>query len=94
MVEIFLSEEDKLMKPGKRIEMFDAYCNPRKSTTVQHKMFYERNLGERETLDEWITQLRLLCSLYGADDMTEDRIVLGTNLFILFIRIVRQYTIC
>ena len=55
---------------------------------------YERNLGERETLDEWITQLRLLCSLYVADDMTKDRIVLGTNLFILFIRIVRQYTIC
>ena len=30
------------------LEMFDVYCNPRKSTTVQRKMFYERNLGERE----------------------------------------------
>lgn len=34
------------MKPGKLIDWFDAYCNPKKNTTVQHELFYERNKGE------------------------------------------------
>ncbi|KAK3727095.1 hypothetical protein QZH41_006020 [Actinostola sp. cb2023] len=76
-----LSAEEK-QNHEKLIEMFEAYCIPRKSTTIQRKLFYETNQGEKESLEEWITHLRLIakyCSFHDCDDMIKDRIVIGTN---------------
>ena len=49
--------------------------------TIQRKLFYERKQSSGETIDEWITQLRLIstyCKFHNQDEMIRDMIVLNS----------------
>ena len=49
--------------------------------TIQRKLFYERKQSSGETIDEWITQLRLIetdCEFHNQDEMIRDMIVLNS----------------
>lgn len=49
---------------------------------MQRKLFYERNQCGGESVDEWVTQLRLLakdCAFYDAGDMIKDHILMGSK---------------
>ncbi|XP_053570046.1 ankyrin repeat and SOCS box protein 4 isoform X1 [Bombina bombina] len=68
--------------PNVLFEKFEAYCNPKKNITVQRKVFYKRQQGKTESIDEWVTQLHLIakdCAFQDCDDMIKDRIVMGSN---------------
>ena len=75
-----LSEDDKKKTP-RLFEIFEAYCAPKKNITIQRKLFYERKQGPVETVDEWITHLRLVaadCSFHDQDEMLRDMLVLNS----------------
>ena len=49
--------------------------------TIQIKLFYERKQSSGDTIDEWITQLRLIatyCEFHNQDEMIRDMIVLNS----------------
>ena len=75
-----LSEDDK-----KELQScspsFETHCAPKKNVTIQRKLFYERNQSSGETIDEWITQLRLIvtdCEFHDQDEVIRDMIVLNS----------------
>ena len=68
-----LSEDNK--------KVFETHCAPRKNVTIQRKLFYEKKQSTGETIDEWITQLRLIatdCEFHNQDEMIRDMIVLNS----------------
>ena len=74
-----LSEDDK-KSPSELFAIFVTHCAPRKNVTIQRKLFYERKQSSGETIDEWITQLRLIatdCEFHNQDEMIRDMIVLN-----------------
>ena len=49
--------------------------------TIQGKLFYERKQSYGETIDEWITHLRMLatdCEFHNQDEMIRDMMVLNS----------------
>ena len=61
--------------------IFETHCAPRKNVTIQRKLFYERKQSSGETIDERITQLRLIainCKFHNQDEMIRDMIVLNS----------------
>ena len=75
-----LSEDDK-KSPSELFAIFEAQCAQRENVTIQRKLFYERNQSTGETIDEWITQLRLIatyCEFHNQDEMIRDMIVLNS----------------
>ena len=61
--------------------IFTTYCAPRKNVTIQRKLFYGRKQSSGETIDEWVTQLRLIatdCEFHNQDEMIRDMIVLNS----------------
>ena len=75
-----LSEDDK-KSTSELFAIFETHCAPRKNVTIQRKLFYERKQSSGETIDEWITQLRLIatdCEFHNQDEMIRDMIVLNS----------------
>ena len=74
-----LFEDDK-KSPSELFAIFETHCAPRKNVTIQRKLFYERKQSYGETIDEWITQLRLIatdCEFHNQDEIIRDMIVLN-----------------
>ena len=75
-----LSEDDN-KSTSDLFAIFETHCAPRKNVTIQRKLFYERKQSYGETIDEWITQLRLIatdCEFHNQDEITRDMIVLNS----------------
>ena len=75
-----LSEDDKKVLQSCS-PSFETHCAPKKNVTIQRKLFYERNQSSGETIDEWITQLRLIatgCEFHDQDEVIRDMIVLNS----------------
>ena len=67
--------------PSELFAIFETHCAPRKNVTIQRKLFYEKKQSTGETIDEWITQLRLIatdCEFHNQDEMIRDMIVLNS----------------
>ena len=61
--------------------IFETHCAPRNNVTIQRKLFYERKQSSGETIDERITQLRLIatdCEFHNQDEIIRDMIVLNS----------------
>ena len=74
-----LLEEDK--KVTELFQASEAHCAPKKNTTIQRKLFYERIQGSGENINEWMTQLRLVamdCKFHDQDEMLRDMLVLNS----------------
>ena len=75
-----LSEDDK-KSTSELFAIFKTHWAPRKNVTIQRKLFYERKQSSGETIDEWITQLRLIatdCEFHNQDEIIRDMIVLNS----------------
>ena len=75
-----LSEDDK-KSTSELFAIFTTYCAPRKNVTIHRKLFYERKQSAGETIDGWVTQLRLIatdCEFHNQDEMIRDMIVLNS----------------
>ena len=67
--------------PSELFAIFETHYAPRKNVTIQRKLFYEKKQSTGETIDEWITQLRLIatdCEFHNQDEMIRDMIVLNS----------------
>ncbi len=85
------SEVDKI-KP--LIEKFEDYCIPKQNTTMQRYKFNKRVQGDAESVDQYITELRLLaknCS-FGKlqEELIRDRIICGVKSERLQARLLRE----
>ena len=62
---------------------FEAYCKPKQNVTIERYRFNTRAQGEEETIDQYVTELRLIAKNCGygdlEDQLVRDRIVCGTN---------------
>ena len=71
-------EQNKLQS---LFDAFDGYCKPKENTTVERCRFNLRNQSKTETIDQYITELRVLaktCKLGNLqDELLRDRIVCG-----------------
>ncbi len=89
----FASEEDK-EKPAEILKKFDEYCNPKRNLTVERHIFNSRMQHPGESIDQYITDLRLKVKTceYGtmADEMIKDRIVVGVQSDIVRGRLLRE----
>ena len=89
----FGSEEDK-EKPVEILKKFDEYCNPKRNLTVERHIFNSRMQYPGESIDKYITDLRLKVKTceYGtmADEMIKDRIVVGVHSDIVRGRLLRE----
>ncbi len=75
-----LYEDDK-KSTSELFAIFGTHCAPKKNVTIQRKLFYERKQSSRETIDEWITQLRLIatyCEFHNQGEMIRDMIVMNS----------------
>lgn len=65
------------------IEKFGNYCNPKVNETVERYKFFTRNQGTSESIDGYVTELKLLAKTcnFGTlrDALIRDRIVCGIN---------------
>ena len=63
------------------IAKFDAYSEPRKNVVFERYEFWSRNQREGESIDTWVTELRLAAKKceFGAEEssMLRDKIVFG-----------------
>ena len=93
----FGSEEDK-EKPVEILKKFDDYCNPKRNLTVERHIFNSRMQLPGESIDKYITDLRLKVKTceYGtmADEMIKDRIVVGVHSDIVRGRLLREKNLC
>lgn len=68
---------------GRTLEKFDAHCYPKVNETVERYRFFARNQGPNETIDKYVTDLRMLastCNFGGLQDsLIRDRIVCGMH---------------
>lgn len=62
---------------------FDKHCNPQLNETVERYKFFVRDQGQNESIDRYVTDLRVLASTcnFGdiKDSLIRDRIVCGTQ---------------
>ena len=75
-----LYEDDK-KSTSELFAIFGTHCAPKKNVTIQRKLFYEKKQSSGETIDEWITQLRLIatdCEFHDQDEMIRNMIVLNS----------------
>ena len=74
------SEVDKI-KP--LIKKFEEYCIPKQTTTIQRYKFNKRTQSDAESVDQYITELRLLAKDRRFGELQEelicDRIICGVN---------------
>ena len=86
-----VAEKDKIEPLFTR---FANYCKPRKNITLERYRFNSRVQQERETLDEFVTELTKLAKncQYGAleNDMIRDRIVVGIRKMTVKERLLRE----
>ncbi|XP_030578703.1 uncharacterized protein K02A2.6-like [Archocentrus centrarchus] len=65
------------------IKKFDDHCNPGVNETVERYRFFTRSQGASESIDSYVTELRLLAKTcnFGTlrDSLIRDRIVCGGN---------------
>lgn len=65
----------------KLIELFDKHCNPKPNETVERYRFFSRHQDGNETIDKYVTDLRVLADTcnFGTvrDSLIRDRIVCG-----------------
>ena len=65
------------------ISKFDDHCNPSINETVERYRFFTRNQSGSETIDSYVTELKLLAKTcnFGTlrDSLIRDRIVCGLN---------------
>lgn len=77
---ILQDDKDKIEPLFKK---FKDYCAPRENITVWRHKFYTRQQGKTETIDQYVTDLRVIAKncKFGAleNDMLRDRIVCGVN---------------
>lgn len=77
----FLENETDKIKP--LFKKFDDYCNPQKNVTVERHKFNTRYQHKTESIDQYVTDLRLIaqnCKFEAlTDELIKDRIVCGTN---------------
>ena len=63
------------------LHKFDAYCNPKTNETYERYIFYIRNQQQGESVEQFVTDLKLKAKTCAFGDMTDsmirDRIVLG-----------------
>ena len=75
------TEEGDAKKLNKVIEKFETYCTPRKNVTWERHVSNTRSQKPGETIDEYITDLRIKSRSCEFGDLTEglirDRIVCG-----------------
>lgn len=76
------------------MKLFDDHCNPKLNETVERYRFFMRDQGIDETVDKYVTDLRVLASIcnFGQlkDSLIKDRIVCGTNNSALRERLLRE----
>ena len=76
------------------MKLFDDHCNPKLNETVERYRFFMRDQGMDETVDKYVTDLRVLASScnFGQlkDSLIKDRIVCGTNNSALRERLLRE----
>ncbi len=76
---VFAEETDK-DDIKKVLEMFDAYCRPRKNIVYERYRFWSRGQLEDEPIDTWVKELKTIstnCEFKDEDDMLRDKIVFG-----------------
>ena len=63
------------------ITAFKEYCSPKKNITYERHKFNTRNQGENESIDQYVTELRILASTCEfetlKDGLIRDRIICG-----------------
>ena len=75
------SAEDNKKYFTELFAIFETHCAPNKNVSIQRKVFYERKQSSSETVDEWITQLRLIaadCKFHDQDEMLRDMLVFNS----------------
>ena len=69
------------MKITTIIIKFEAYCNPKRNITYERHIFNTRVQGSNETIDAYVTELRLQAKNceFGvlSNELIRDRIVVG-----------------
>ncbi|CAB3981708.1 PREDICTED: uncharacterized protein K02A2.6-like [Paramuricea clavata] len=66
------SEVDKI-KP--LIQKFEDYCIPKQNTTMQRYIFNKRVQGETESVDQYVTELRLLAKNCRFGELEEEQCI-------------------
>ena len=65
------------------LERFESYCKPKRNITVERYKFNTRVQAAKETIDQYVTTLRLIandCEFKQLEDeLIRDGIVCGTN---------------
>lgn len=76
-------DADSKTKYSKVIKSFEDFCSPKKNQVFERFTFYNRNQGEREPFENFLTDLKKLarsCEFGEQEEaMIRDRIVLGIN---------------
>ena len=74
-------EKEEQDDPAVLIEKFEAYCNPKRNITYERHLFNTRMQSVNETIDAYVTELRLQAKNceFGAlcNELIRDRIVVG-----------------
>ena len=84
-IEVFntftFEEGEKDDDPEVLMRKFEDYCNPKRNITYERHLFNTRGQGANETIDAYVTELRLQAKNceFGAlcNELTRDRIVVG-----------------
>ncbi len=75
--------EDEQDKIDVLFSKFESYCKPKQNVTIQRYRFNTRVQGRQETIDQYLTELRLIaknCSFGDLESqLVRDRLVCGTN---------------
>ena len=75
-------------------ESFRKYCEPRKNVTYLRHIFFTRAQGQNETIDAYVTDLKIKAKdcEFGTltDELIKDRIVCGVNNDIVRARLLRD----
>ena len=82
------------VKVAEILNQFEQYCNPRKNVPFERHLFNNRKQGSTETIDAYVTELRILSSSceFGElrDSLIRDRIVCGVNSESVRLRLLRE----
>ena len=73
-------EGEKDDDPEVLMRKFEDYCNPKRNITYERHLFNTRGQGANETIDAYVTELRLQANCeFGAlcNELIRDRIVVG-----------------
>ncbi|XP_049903425.1 uncharacterized protein LOC126392184 [Epinephelus moara] len=83
LCETLMSDVTSARRKLSDLTRFDEHCNPKVNETVERYRFFMRNQGNDESIDSYVTDLRVLASTcnFGEikDSLIPDRIVCGNN---------------